>query len=61
MIAVGVTGKGYDAEKKKQQAAELAKIASSPQDLFYEASFEQVRDHVDPIAKRACPLNYKKP
>jgi len=61
VIAVGVTGKGYDAEKKKQQAAELAKIASSPQDLFYEASFEQVRDHVDPIAKRACPLNYKKP
>ena len=60
MIAVGVAGKGYNAERKRQQKAELSEIASSPQDVFYEASFEQVRDHVDPIAKRACPLFYKR-
>lgn len=58
VIAVGVAGKGYDAKKRRQQREELRQIASTPQDLFYEASFEQVRDHVDPIAKRACPLNF---
>ena len=60
VIAVGVAGKGYNSERKQQQRAELGQIATSPQDLFYEASFEQLRDQVDPIARRACPLVYKK-
>ena len=59
VIAVGVAGKGYNAGERQQQRDELSKIASSFEDLFYEASFEQVRDHVDPIAKRACPLTPK--
>ena len=59
VIAVGVVGKGYNARKRQQQRDELIKIASTLKDLFYEASFEQVRDHVDPIAKRACPVTPK--
>ena len=56
VIAVGVAGNGYTAELKRQQRVELYKIATSPQDLFYEASFAQLKDHVDPIARRACPV-----
>lgn len=56
VIAVGVAGKGYTPERKQQQRAELDKIATSPEDLFYEPSFAQLKDHVDPIARRACPV-----
>ena len=61
VIAVGVTGKGYKPAKRRKQKAELRQIASSPEDLFYEPSFEQFMKHVDLIANRACPLVYKKP
>lgn len=59
VIAVGVTGKGYNRKNQKNQQQELGEIASSPEDLFYQLSFTQVLKHVDPIAKRACPLVYK--
>ena len=59
VIAVGVTGKGYDRKNQKKQQQELGEIASSPEDLFYQLNFTQVLKHVDPIAKRACPLVYR--
>lgn len=61
VIAVGVAGKGYNAEKQRKQRAELLQIASSPDDVFYERSFEKLKERVDPIARRACPLYYKNP
>ena len=59
VIAVGVSGKGYNSKNKKKQQQELSEIASSQEDLFYKLNFTEVLKHLDPIAKRACPLIYK--
>lgn len=56
VVAAGVAGNGYTAVQRRLQRAELGQIASSPRDRFFEASFDDLRDHVAPIARRACPL-----
>ena len=56
VVAVGVAGKGYNAAERRLQRAELGQIASSRRDRFFEASFRDLRNHVGPIARRACPV-----
>jgi len=56
VVAVGVAGKGYTNEKKRQQRAELDQIASSRKDRFFKLSFKDLKDHVGQIARRACPV-----
>ena len=56
VVAVGVAGNDYTNAEKRQQRVELRRIASSQQDHFFRASFKDLRDHVTPIARRACPV-----
>lgn len=61
VIAVGVKGRNYSKASKKKQELELKMIATNKKkDFFLKDNFEMVKKVVDPIAKRACPLNYKK-
>ena len=59
VIAVGVEGKKYNDKLKLKQRAELEEIASSKDDLFLKPSYQKLKDHLDPIAQRACPVNFK--
>lgn len=56
VVAVGVAGNGYNATQRRLQRAELGQIATRRQDRFFKASFKDLRDHVVPIARRACPV-----
>lgn len=61
VIAVGVRGKNYSKAQRKKQEEELKMIATDKnKDFFLKDSFEKLRKEVDPIAKRACPLTYRK-
>lgn len=61
VVAVGVRGKHYSKAQRKKQEEELKMIATDKnKDFFLKDSFEKIRKEVDPIAKRACPLTYRK-
>ena len=61
VIAVGVRGKNYSKAKRKQQEEELKMIATDKnKDFFIKDDFGKLKKAVDPIAKRACPLTYRK-